>query len=102
MTTKEYFDHVVEQHWQQLLRHLNSVEDEDDARQKYIFFRVLKSLTDRHIWPEYNHGPFKLICDDFSLANMIFDSREKLKITGVIDFEWSYAGPAKLVGTAPW
>ncbi|KAF2254506.1 hypothetical protein BU26DRAFT_416999 [Trematosphaeria pertusa] len=101
-TTKEYFDHVVEQHWRQLLGQLNSVEDEDDARQKYIFFRVLKSLTDRHVWPEYNEGPFKLICDDLGLANMIVDSREKLKITGVVDFEWSYTGPAQLLGTAPW
>lgn len=33
---------------------------------------------------------------------MIVDSREKLKITGVVDFEWSYTGPAQLLGTAPW
>ncbi|KAK3327799.1 hypothetical protein B0T19DRAFT_461065 [Cercophora scortea] len=101
-TTKAYFDHVVDQHWQQLLGQLNSVEDEDDARQKYIFFKILKSLTDRHVWPEYDHGPFKLICDDLGPANMIVDSRESLTITGVVDLEWAYAGPAQMLGTAPW
>ncbi|KAK3680705.1 phosphotransferase enzyme family protein, partial [Podospora appendiculata] len=101
-TTKEYFNHVVNQHWRQLLNQLNSVENEDDARQKYIFFKILRCLTDRHVWPEYDHGPFKLICDDLGLANMIVDSRENLTITGVVDLEWAYAGPAQLLGTAPW
>ncbi len=44
-------------------------------------------MTDRHVWPEYNEGPFKFICDDFGLANMLVDSRENLKIRGFVDFE---------------
>ncbi|KAK0612549.1 hypothetical protein B0T17DRAFT_499871 [Bombardia bombarda] len=99
-TAKEFFDYLINQQWQQLHEQLTSACDEENAREKYIFVRVLKSLTSRHIWPDYNEGPFKLICDDFSLRNM--RAQDDLKITGVIDQEFSYAGPAQLLATAPW
>lgn len=51
---------------------------------------------------EYNHGPFKLICDDFGLANLIVRDSDDLTIVGVIDLEWVYSGPAQLFGSAPW
>lgn len=56
----------------------------------------------RFIHPDYNHGPFKLICDDLSLANVIVRSEDDLTIVGLVDLEWSYAGPAQLFGSAPW
>ncbi|KAI0534965.1 phosphotransferase enzyme family protein [Xylaria digitata] len=99
LTTKEFFDYIVDQQWQQLHEQLNSADDEEDAREKYIFVRVLKSLTSRYTWPDYNEGPFKLICDDFGPRNMRV---KDCKITGVIDQEFSYAGPAQLLATAPW
>lgn len=51
---------------------------------------------------KYNHGPFKLICDDFGPANMIVRSKDDLTIVGVVDLEWAYAGPAQLFFSAPW
>lgn len=51
---------------------------------------------------EYEKGPFKLICDDFSPANMIVRSREYLIIVGVVELEWVYAGPAQLFASVPW
>lgn len=50
----------------------------------------------------YDNGPFKLICDDLGLANMIVRSEDDLTIVGVVDFEWVYAGPAQLFASAPW
>ena len=47
-------------------------------------------------------GLFKLLCDDFGLANMIVRSKDDLTIVGVVDLEWSYAGPAQLFGSALW
>ncbi|KAJ5972397.1 uncharacterized protein N7479_002315 [Penicillium vulpinum] len=51
---------------------------------------------------EFNEGPFKLICDDLGLANMIVKSSEDLTIVGIVDLEWVYAGPAQLFCSAPW
>lgn len=50
----------------------------------------------------YDRGPFKLICDDFGLANLILKSEDDLTVVGVVDLEWSYVGPAQLFASAPW
>lgn len=54
------------------------------------------------IAPEFDEGPFKLICDDLGLANMIVKSSEDLTIVGIVDLEWAYARPAQLFCSAPW
>ncbi|KAJ5153974.1 uncharacterized protein N7500_009413 [Penicillium coprophilum] len=36
----------------------------------------------------YENRPFKLIYDDFGLANMIVKSEKDLIIVGVVDLEW--------------
>ncbi|KAG5775173.1 hypothetical protein H9Q73_011159 [Fusarium xylarioides] len=77
------------------------VDDEHDAREKYIYFNVMKSLVSRHVLPNQDTGPFKLICDDLQPTNMIVNNEQDLKIIGVLDWEWSYAAPAQLVST-PW
>jgi hypothetical protein len=51
---------------------------------------------------KYDRCKFKLICDDFGLANLIVRGREDLTVVGVVDLEWSYIGPAQLFGSAPW
>jgi len=62
----------------------------------------MKSLIPDFVERDYDRGPFKLICDDFGLANLIVRSEEDLTVVGVVDFEWSYVGPAQLFGSAPW
>ncbi|KAH0829719.1 hypothetical protein FOPE_10723 [Fonsecaea pedrosoi] len=52
--------------------------------------------------PAMHFGPYKLICDDLGLANLIVRSAEDLTVVGLVDLEWSYAGPAQLFGSAPW
>ncbi|KAL6236317.1 hypothetical protein BDW75DRAFT_250229 [Aspergillus navahoensis] len=63
---------------------------------------ILRSLIPELTNTTYDRGPFKLICDDFSLANVILKSKNDLTITGVVDIEWVYAGPAQMFGSAPW
>ncbi|KUJ07302.1 uncharacterized protein LY89DRAFT_677923 [Mollisia scopiformis] len=101
-TATDYFQYVVGQDWEQLLHQPNSIAGEWDARAKYASFSVLKSLIPDYIDMEYDRGPFKLICDDLGLANMIVKSKEDLTIIGMVDLEWSYIGPAQLFGSAPW
>ncbi|KAL2867736.1 aminoglycoside phosphotransferase family protein [Aspergillus lucknowensis] len=101
-TTTEYFQYVIEQDCEQLVHQPNSVVGFYDARNKYIAFKVLKSLILDFVHEKYDHCKFKLICDDLGLANLIVRGKDDLTIVGVVDLEWSYIGPAQLFGSAPW
>ncbi|PWY80150.1 phosphotransferase enzyme family protein [Aspergillus eucalypticola CBS 122712] len=101
-TTTEYFQYVVGQDWEQLVHQPNSVCGEYDAQNKYVALKALRSFVPDLVHPKYNHGNFKLICDDFGLANLIVHSKDDLTVVGVIDLEWTYIGPAQLFGSAPW
>ncbi|KAI0102836.1 kinase-like domain-containing protein [Nemania sp. FL0031] len=100
-STTDYFSHIAGNDWRHLREQLNSVDDEDDARQKYLYWTVLDVLIPRFVISKYDKGPFKLICDDFGPANMIVNSAEDLTIVAVIDWEWSYAGPLQLFWSPP-
>jgi len=101
-STSEYSQHVFEQDWEQLVHQSNSTYGRFDAEDKYRFFKVLKSLAPRFVHSEYADTKFKFICDDLGLANLVVKSREDLTVIGVVDLEWSYIGPAQLLGSAPW
>ncbi|KAL5362777.1 hypothetical protein BJX96DRAFT_166930 [Aspergillus floccosus] len=101
-TTTEYFQYVAGQDWEQLVRQPNSVVGPYDAQNKYVAFKVLKSLIPDLVHAKYDRCKFKLICDDLGLANLIVRGKDDLTIVGVVDLEWSYVGPAQLFGSAPW
>lgn len=65
-------------------------------------FKVLKTLIRDLVHAKYDRGPFKLICDDLGLANLIVRDKADLTVVGVVDLEWSYVGPAQLIDSAPW
>lgn len=87
---------------EQLACQLNSIYGEYDARAKYRTFMAFKSIIPDFVHSEYDRTKFKIICDDFGLANLLVRSRQDLPVIGVVDFEWSYIGPAQLFGSAPW
>ncbi|KAH8706883.1 hypothetical protein GQ44DRAFT_743463 [Phaeosphaeriaceae sp. PMI808] len=89
-TTTEYFEYIIGQDCEQLARQLNSVAGPYDAEKKYTSFKFLTSLVPGYVNERYDRGPFKLICDDLGLANLIVKSDEDLTIVGVVDLEWSY------------
>ncbi|KAJ0415189.1 hypothetical protein BJY00DRAFT_327199 [Aspergillus carlsbadensis] len=101
-STRQYFDYVNNQDWQQLLLQPNSIAGPRSARSRYMALKILKSLIPELTNTAYDRGPFKLICDDFGMANVIVRSKDDLTIAGVVDIEWVYAGPAQLFGSAPW
>ncbi|KAE9964324.1 hypothetical protein BLS_008454 [Venturia inaequalis] len=100
-STAEYLQHVAEQDWRHLNEQLNSVDNEEDARLKYTFWRVFQKLVPRFVSHDYDRGPFKLICDDFGPSNMMVNNTKDLKIVAVFDWEWSYAGPYQLFCCPP-
>ncbi|OBS25875.1 hypothetical protein FPOA_06409 [Fusarium poae] len=100
-STAEYFHHIIDGDLQHLHNQPNSVDDEHDAREKYIYFNIMKALVSRHVLPNQDMGPFKLMCDDLQPTNMIVDNEQDLRIISVIDWEWLYTAPAQLVSSVP-
>jgi hypothetical protein len=98
----KYFKYVVGQDLEQLVHQPNSTDGLYHAQNKYVAFKVLKSLIPNMIHAKYDRGKFKLICDDLGLANLIVRGNEGLTVVRVVDLEWSYIGPAQLFGSAPW
>ncbi|CAD0031304.1 unnamed protein product, partial [Aureobasidium pullulans] len=95
----DYFKHIADHDLRQLHEQLNSVDDEEDARRKYINWTVIRQLIPRFV--HFDNGPFKLVCDDFGPFNMMVDNAEDLNIVAVLDWEWSYAGPQELFWSPP-
>jgi hypothetical protein len=91
----------VERDLQHLYEQPNSVDNAPDAREKYIYFNLMKALIARHVLPGYDKGPFKLVCDDFQPTNTIVNNEQDLKIVAVIDWEWSYTAPVQLANSTP-
>lgn len=100
--TTEYFDYIMGQDCEQLAQQLNSVAGPYDAEKRYTSYKTLASLTPGYVNEQYNEGPFKLICDDLGLANLIVKREDDLTVVGVVDLEWSYVGPVQLFASAPW
>ncbi|KAK0621402.1 hypothetical protein B0T17DRAFT_591296 [Bombardia bombarda] len=101
-TTTDYFQYVVGQDCEQLIRQPNSVAGPCDAERKYTSFQILASLVPEYINERYDRGPYELVCDDFGLANLIVKSDDDLTVVGVVDLEWSYVGLAQLSASVPW
>lgn len=97
----DYFHEVADLDQQHLHEQLNSVDDKDDAKRKYLSCSAFKALVPRFVSQKYDNGPFKLICDDFRPGNILANNRQDLKIVGVIDWEWAYAGPYQLLFSPP-
>lgn len=85
-----------------LYKQRNSVDDSTDAALKYRYWNAAYHLAPQISSPEYYDGPFKLICDDFTPANMIVNNATDLKIVAVLDWEWSYAGPQQIFWSPPF
>ncbi|KAJ5585238.1 uncharacterized protein N7459_005038 [Penicillium hispanicum] len=98
----EYFQYLLRQDHQQLKDQPNSATGWRSACEAYASLEVLKSLLPDLVEPNFNHGPFKLICADFGLGNLIVRGHDDLTVVGVVDLEWIYAGPAQLFASGPW
>jgi len=100
-STTDSLVYVAEGDLRQLHEQPSAVDDETDAREKLICWEAFKALVPRYVSAKYDKGPFKLICDDWGPANMIVNNERDLRIVGVIDWEWSYAGPCQLFCSPP-
>ncbi|CEL03531.1 hypothetical protein ASPCAL04685 [Aspergillus calidoustus] len=96
-----YFQDVAEQDMQRLLGQPNSVDNREDARRKYLHNKIFTVIIPRFVDSKYDDGPFKLICDDFRFGNILVNSAQDLNIVAVLDWEWAYAAPFRMLYSPP-
>ncbi|KAH0354675.1 hypothetical protein KCU81_g1262, partial [Aureobasidium melanogenum] len=95
----DYMKHLLQQNMTHLYKQRNSVDDEEDARSKFILRRRLQALVP-HFTSKFDSGPFTLFCDDVHPRNILVDENT-YKITAIIDWEWTYAAPHDFLVTPP-
>ncbi|RKL47555.1 hypothetical protein BFJ72_g1787 [Fusarium proliferatum] len=109
---------------QLVFQHNDLVTSEDNCRNKYVSRQIFRRLA-RHgklssfgfaedtwssqpsrILPETlspcppNSGPFRLWGDDFRAGNVLLDDSDE--IAALIDWKYTYAGPAQFILDPPW
>ncbi|KAJ2985131.1 hypothetical protein NUW58_g4843 [Xylaria curta] len=107
--TDEWYSALADMHLAQLtFQHNDAVDDEDDARDKYVarqLFRRLASegrLTSEFEPKEDDNNPpkFPLYSSDLRPSNVLID--KDFRVVGVIDWEFAYAAPAQFSFDPPW
>lgn len=101
-SASEYFLNIANQDLQHLQEQPNSIDDREDARRKFIHTELFRRMIPDFTRKDLDHGPFKLICDDFSFANILVNNAQELKIVAVLDWEWTYAAPAQMLFSPRW
>ncbi|KAE8348270.1 kinase-like protein [Aspergillus coremiiformis] len=78
----------------------DSVSSEEDCRKKFTARCLFLNIT-KELCAEHSQGPFRLYCDDFRPSNVLIDLSTS-RVSGVIDWEFTYAAPAEFTYVAPW
>ena len=102
-TASSYIEALAQLNIQHLLYQRNdAVQSADDCRRKFVARQLFYKLARDKKWslPCCENGPFKLWCDDFRPANVLLN--ENMHITGVVDWEFTYAGPVEFSYAPPW
>lgn len=108
-SSTDYFVALADMHLLHLKYQKNSaVSSADDCRRKYVARKLFRKLAAEgrltsHFCAspsEEEPKPFKLFCDDFRPGNVLVDAEHK--ISGVADWEFTYAAPAEFTYVPPW
>ncbi|KFG88002.1 phosphotransferase family protein [Metarhizium anisopliae] len=103
-STDEWYHALADMHMAQFAFQCNdAVEDEDDARDKYIARQLFRNLCiQQRLWrdSEQFDGDFRLYSEDLRPANVLLD--KDMRVVGVIDWEFAYAAPAQFSFDPPW
>ncbi|KAL9107693.1 MAG: hypothetical protein Q9227_007408 [Pyrenula ochraceoflavens] len=95
----DYFSAAARQHLIHLRSQRNLAEDEEDARRRFIARHRFMGLIPKYCIDD--NGPFKIFCDDMQPSNMLINP-DTLRITAVLDFEFTNVMPAQFTYDPPW
>lgn len=76
-------------------------EDENITWRRYVARRCFEQLIPTYCVTKDKPRPFRLFCDDLRPSNMLADP-ETLRITAVIDLEFTNSLPAQYAYDVPW
>lgn len=76
-------------------------EDAGLTWKRYVARHCLEKLVPAYCPAGEDRGPFRLFCDDLRPSNMLADP-ETLRITAVLDLEFTNALPAQYAYDVPW
>jgi Phosphotransferase enzyme family len=94
-----YFRSVASEHLIHLQTQQNLADDAEDAQRRFVARHRFAQLI-----PKYcinDAGPFKVFCDDMQPSNMLIDP-DTLRITALLDFEFTNTMPAQFAYDPPW
>ncbi|KAK1948885.1 hypothetical protein LY78DRAFT_16591 [Colletotrichum sublineola] len=77
-----------------------AADDEELAWNEFVARHCFAHIIPTHGTVNEN-GPFRLFCDDLRPTNMLVDP-ETLKISAILDFEFTNAMPAQFADDVPW
>jgi hypothetical protein len=98
-SAKAYLDSLADEHLVHFRTQRNLANSREDAKKRFIARRQFKQLVSRYCLNDT--GPFKPYCDDLQPSNMLADP-ETLRITAVLDFEFTNSMPAQFAYDPPW
>jgi hypothetical protein len=98
-SAKTYLHSLADEHLIHLKSQRNLANNRDDAKKRFIARRRFKQLISHYCIDDA--GPFKLYCDDLQPSNMLADP-DTLRVTAVLDFEFTNAMPAQFTYNPPW
>jgi hypothetical protein len=98
-TARDYFKSLTNEHITHLWTQRNLSTDPENARKSYIARHLFAKLIDRYCID--NRGSFKLFCDGLRPPNMLVDP-DTLRITAVLDLEFTNAMPSPFASEPPW
>lgn len=106
-TANEWYSALADMHLAQLVfQHNDAVEDEDDARDKYVARQLFRKLAadgrlaaglPGHSEPD---GTFRLWSEDLGPSNVLID--RDLRVVAVVDWEFAYVAPSQFTFDPPW
>lgn len=94
-----YFKSLTHEHMTHLWTQRNLSSNPKDAEERYVTRHLFAQLVDKYCVD--NGGPFKLFCDDLRPQNILVDPKT-LRITAVLDLEFTNAMPSQYSSEPPW
>lgn len=98
-SSTDYFKSLTKSYMTHIRTQRNYCANPKAAKDLYISRHLFTQLI-----PKYsinNRGPFKLFCDDLRCQNMLVDPKT-LRITAVLDLEFTNAMPGQFASESPW
>jgi hypothetical protein len=94
-----YFRFLSHQHITHLWTQRNLCTNPKEAQKQYTARHLFALLTEKYSIND--HGPFRLFCDDFRPQNILVDPKT-LRITAILDLEFTNAMPSQDASESPW